>query len=124
MGLNIEQQGEIIIYTFTDSSDESVDTWAISLEGLLASMAEGEPCLVMLDISAEHVTFGNRAREKSSDLFAQFQTQSGYFAFIFSDAAALPDVRAFFTSLSLPKFEIEYFHSSETALRWLRSQSA
>lgn len=122
MGLSIDQQGDIIIYTFTDFSDESIDTWALSLEGLLSDVPDHQPFYVLVNVAAEHGTFSGRARKKRADLFPRFQSQTGYAAFIYADVTASDSARNLLSELGLNNFTVAFFDTQAAGLQWLRSQ--
>ena len=120
MGLQIEQLNEIVVYTFTDSSEESVDTWVISLEGLFQETPPTQPFHALVDVSAQDVDFNAHARQKSAELFTRYASHHGYIAFIFTGVTAPHYARIFFAGLGPLSFEVEFFETREAGLGWLR----
>jgi hypothetical protein len=122
MGLEITEQGEITIYTFTDSSDAAVDEWAASLESLFNDTPVKQPLSVMVDVSSPDVEFTALARQKSAEIFPRYRTHRGRVAFVFSGITAPHYARIFFAGLGRLEFDVEFFDSHDAGLKWLRGQ--
>ncbi|MBZ0292962.1 MAG: hypothetical protein K8L99_10405 [Anaerolineae bacterium] len=120
MGLTSEQAGRAIIFTFTESTDEAVDQWGQAAVEWIEQTPVNAPFLMLVDVSARNVTFSQRARQTSIQLFKRFRQRQGRVAFIFSSRTAPYYARIFFATLGRLGFEIQFFHSCEQGLNWLR----
>ena len=119
MGLEITEQGEIVIYTFTDSADKYVDEWAESLETLFNDTPTMQPLYVMVDVSSPDVEFTALARQKSAEIFPRYHTHRGRVAFVFSGVTAPYYARIFFAGMGRLDFEVEFFDNRDAGLNWL-----
>lgn len=119
MGLEITEQGEIVIYTFIDSADVYVEQWAESIETLFKDTPAMQPLYVMVDVSSPDVEFTALARQKSAEIFPRYRNHRGRVAFVFSGVTAPYYARIFFAGLGILNFEVEFFDSREACLAWL-----
>lgn len=118
-GLHESHHNHITIYTFLDSSDDSVETWAAALCKLIDTTPLSQPFYVLMDVSAPHVQFTRLARQKSSEIFTTYRARQGYMAFLFSSKIAPHFSRLFFASLGRLNFDLHFYSDRETALTWL-----
>ena len=116
-----EQDGEITIHTFTESSEAAIDAWADAVARLIEVTPEDEIFLLLMDVSAKQVDFSRYARQNAADLFTRYKQRRGRLAMLFSSRVAPHFARIFFASLGKLDFEYEYFSSREQAMAWLRS---
>lgn len=119
-GFYLEEDGDITIHTFTDSSERAVDTWGAELACHIEMTPPELPFHVLLDVSAKQVNFTLYARQKSLQLFSQFKHRQGRIAFLFSSKTAPHFARMFFASIGKITFEREYFSDRDKAITWLR----
>src|ERR1700755_614691 len=87
-GLCTEQDGAIVIHTFTDSSEAAIQAWYESAARAIDSTPPDECFLLLLDVSAKQVSFTRFARQKSQELFTQYRQRRGRFALLFSSKIA------------------------------------
>ena len=120
-GFYCEQQGEVIVYSFTHSDDAAVDAWAIALAAYLDSTPADGLFYVLMDVSDKSVSFTPRARQRTVELFTRYRMRHGRFAFLFSSRVAPYYSRIFFASLGRLTFELNYFTDKQKALEWLRA---
>ncbi len=120
-GFTCEQRGEITLFTFTDSSEAAIDTWAEILIQTIEGTPAGRPFLILMDVSARQVSFTGYARQRSKELFSRFRARRGRLAFLFSSRTAPHYARIFFASLGRLAFTLQFFSRREKALAWLRA---
>lgn len=118
-GFYIQQEGEIIVHMFTDSSEAAVDAWARALGQLIETPPPDTMFRVLMDVSSPQVAFTRYARHTSVQLFTRYKDRRGRLAFLFSSKPAPHFARIFFASLGKLTFERDYFSSRERAIDWL-----
>lgn len=121
VGFQSEQIDGILVQTFTDSNDTSVEIWSSALNDTMAQAAPDSPFRVLVDVSARQVSFTRTARQHTVTLFTRHKQQSGRIAFLFSSRTAPYYSRIFFASLGRLAFEINTFNNRDKALEWLRA---
>lgn len=110
----------VIVYTFTNSSDEEVEAWAAALHQVMTASSPENSFRVLIDVSSKQVSFTRLARQHSMNLFTRHRQRHGRIAFLFSSRTAPYYARIFFASLGRLTFELSTFHNREKALEWLK----
>jgi hypothetical protein len=119
-GLTIETLNGILIYTFSDSSEEAINAWEDDIVSMIEALPMEQSFCVLMDVSQPQVSFSRHARQKSQLIFSRYRAHKGRFAFLFSSKTAPHYARIFFASLGRLQFELQFFSSREKALSWLR----
>lgn len=119
-GLHESRDKHITIYTFQDSSDESVEAWAAALCSLIEATPSDESFYVLMDVSSPHVQFTRLARQRSVEIFTTYRARQGFMAFLFSSKIAPHFSRLFFASLGRLNFDLRFYSERQAALSWLR----
>lgn len=122
--LHTTHDAHITLYTFSDSSDETVEAWAAALCALIDATPPTQPFYVLMDVSAPHVQFTRLARQRSSEIFTTYRTRQGYIAFLFSSKVAPHFSRLFFASLGRLNFDLHFYSDRAAALSWLHNAQA
>jgi len=122
-GFYCEQNGDIAIHTFTNSSEVAIDAWADEVRHLIDATPPDQSFRMLLDVSARQVSFSGYARKTSVELFTRYKNRRGRLAFLFSSKPAPHFARIFFASLGKLTFEREFFSNRERAIDWLREMS-
>lgn len=110
------------VHTFSDSSDEAVEAWAAELDNVMNSSSADHPFCVLIDVSAQHVSFTRLARQHTASLFSRYRQRRGRIAFLFSSRTAPYYARIFFASLGRLGFELSTFNNHDAALTWLQRE--
>lgn len=118
-GFHAEQDGDIAIHIFTNSSEIAIDAWAAELRNLIESTPSEQTFRVLMDVSARQVSFNRYARKTSVELFTRYKYRRGRLAFLFSSKPAPHFARIFFASLGKLSFEREFFSIRDRAIEWL-----
>jgi hypothetical protein len=121
-GFHTHQDGDIAIYTFSNSSEIAIDAWARALRHLIESTPSDQIFRILMDVSAQEVSFNRYARQTSIELFTHYRNRRGRLAFLFSSKPAPHFARIFFASLGKLTFEREFFSNRERAIDWLRAK--
>jgi hypothetical protein len=120
-GFTCEQHGDITVFTFADSSEGAIDSWAAALAETINSTPPNRLFLILMDVSSRQVSFTGYARQRSKELFSRYRVRKGRLAFLFSSRTAPHYARLFFASLGQLTFALQFFSSREKALAWLQA---
>lgn len=119
-GLRTESIDNVIIYTFTNSSETAIDVWGNELTAAIEDTALDQIFRVLIDVSSPDVSFSRHARQKSQQIFTCYRARKGRVAFLFSSKTAPHYARIFFASLGRLQFNLQFFSNRDKAINWLK----
>ena len=118
-GLLTETIDDIIIYTFTNSSESAISAWGTAVAQVIEDTPPDQPFRVLMDVSSPQVSFSRPARSTSQQIFTRYRSRKGRMAFLFSSKTAPHYARIFFASLGKLQFQLQFFSNREKSIHWL-----
>jgi hypothetical protein len=119
-GLRTESIDDVIIYTFSNSSEAAIDVWGKELTAVIEHKAPNQLFRVLIDVSSPDVSFSRHARQTSQQIFTRYRARKGRVAFLFSSKTAPHYARIFFASLGRLQFNLQFFSNRDKAINWLK----
>lgn len=116
-GLIVETTGDLLVYTFSDISRDTLDEWADHYAAYLHQ--QERPFRVLMDVSAEHLSFSPYFRSSSQRMIDAYGHIPGRMAVLSHNKLITSVVDLYMRMQRQKRFQVAFFTDRQAALKWL-----
>jgi len=117
-GLLVEQQGNLLVYTFDDITRDTLDVWTDHFTDYLVSLS-GEPFQVLMDVSQDTLSFTPYFRSSTQSVIDAYGHLPGRIAVLSHNRLITSVVDLYMRLQKQKRFQVAFFADRKAALKWL-----
>ncbi len=113
-------EGQIVVFTLTDSSRETIDTWVRLINEMATVAPTDRPLFMLHDISSIYMS--PYARGKLQNLAQNPPNVTRLYLAMVVDSLVVQMLAVVFSRTPIPNIERKVFRDRDAALRWLEEK--
>ncbi len=125
-GVTLERlhDGQILVFTITDVSRATLDTWVNTIKSITASHPAGQKYFALNHFEGKNVSLTPYLRAKIQELAAWRPTQGGYIAAVLPKTFFAQLMTLFLPAMNRNNIQSRLFFTRDEGLGWLEKSLA